>query len=293
MLDLSNYSGATRVIYVVGDPISQVKSPFGVTELLRQRSVDSIVVPAHVVAADLAAWLAAMQTMRNCDGIIVTVPHKFAALGSCRHATAQAQSIGAVNVMRREPGGGWYGDMCDGTGYVAGLRHSGCEPRGLRALLVGAGGAGSAIAHALVDAGVASLALHDADAQRRDDLARKLRAYGGAALETGSDSPKGYDLVINATPMGMRAGDPLPMRVDLLASSTFVGDVVTMPAVPPLIARARAVGCRTMTGATMFEAVRDRMVDFLLESPPRTAPTGECGIETGDEDATKAAATSR
>lgn len=268
MLNLSNYSGATRVIYVVGDPISQVKSPFGVTGLLRQRGSDSIVVPAHVVAADLASWLAAMQTMRNCDGIIVTVPHKFAALRSCRRATAAAQSIGAVNVMRRDADGDWHGDMCDGTGYVAGLRQSGCEPHGLRALLVGAGGAGSAIAHALIDAGVASLALHDADAHRREDLVRKLRAYGSVAPTAGSDSPDGFDLVINATPMGMRAGDPLPIRVDLLAPSTFVGDVVTVPAVPPLIERARAVGCRTMIGATMFEAVRNRMVDFLLESTP-------------------------
>ena len=99
-------------------------------------------------------------------------------------------------------------------------------------------------------------------------LVRKLRAYGSVAPTAGSDSPDGFDLVINATPMGMRAGDPLPIRVDLLAPSTFVGDVVTVPAVPPLIERARAVGCRTMIGATMFEAVRNRMVDFLLESTP-------------------------
>jgi len=271
MLDLSKYSGATRVVYVVGDPIVQVKSPYGVTKLLRQRGADAIVAPAHIAPADLAAWVAATQTMRNCDGIIVTVPHKFAALALCQQATPQARSIGAVNVMRREAEGGWYGDMCDGAGYVAGLRSAGCDPRGLRALLVGAGGAGSAIAHALVDAGVASLALHDTDGGRREDLARKLRAYCGVAPMIGSDSPEGYDLVINATPMGMRPGDPMPIRLEYLAPSTFVGDVVTMPAVPPLIERARIRGCRTMTGTTMFEAVRDRMVDFLLEPPRRTA----------------------
>lgn len=271
MLDLSSYSGATRVIYVVGDPIAQVKSPYGVTDLLRRRGADAIVVPAHVVPADLAAWVVATQAMRNCDGIIVTVPHKFAALALCSSATPQARSIGAVNVMRREPGGGWHADMCDGAGFVAGLRAAGCEPRGLRALLVGAGGAGSAIAHALVDAGVASLALHDADPQRREQLARKLSAYGGVAPAPGSDSAQGYDLVINATPMGMRATDPLPIRVEHLAPGTFVGDVVTMPLVPPLIEQARARGCRTMTGAAMFEAVRDRMVDFLLEPRPARA----------------------
>lgn len=264
MVDLSTLSGATRVFYVVGDPIAQVKSPAGMTAMLRERGLDGIVVPAHVAPADLATWVAATTTMRNCDGIIVTVPHKFAALALCQHVTPQAASIGAVNVMRRDASGGWFGDMCDGAGYVAGLRKAGCEPQGKRALLVGAGGAGSAIAHALVDVGVASLALHEADLLRRDDLARKLRAYGSVEPGIGSTDPTGFDLVVNATPMGMKPGDPLPVQVDRLAAGTFVGDVVTMPAVPPLIEAARSRGCGTMTGSGMFEAVRDRMVDFYL-----------------------------
>lgn len=264
MLDLSQYSGATRVMYVVGDPIAQVKSPFGVTRLLRQRGADVIVVPAHVGADELASWVATTQRMRNCDGIIVTVPHKFAALGLVDSATPQAHSIGAVNVMRREADGRWHGDMCDGAGHVDGLRRSGFEPRGARVLLVGAGGAGSAIAHALIDAGVAALALCDADEQRREELARKLREYGGITPTTGSSSPEGYDLVVNATPMGMRPEDPLPIDIRRLAATTFVSDVVTVPAVPPLIEQARQHGCGTMVGTTMFEAVRDRMVDFLL-----------------------------
>lgn len=266
---LDTFSGATHVIYIVGDPIAQVKSPSGVTAMLRDRGADAVVVPAHVAPADLATWVAATRLMRNCDGIIVTVPHKFAAGPLCDGVSAQAASIGAVNIMRRNAAGGWYGDMCDGIGYVAGLRKAGCEPRGKRALLVGAGGAGSAIAHALVDAGVASIALHEADEPRREDLARKLLAYGAVHPTFGSSDPSGYDLVINATPMGMKADDPLPVQVEKLSASIFVGDVVTLPAVPPLIAEARARGCATMTGAGMFEAVRDRIVAFYLEAGAR------------------------
>ncbi len=171
--------------------------------------------------------------------------------------------------MRRDADGRWFGDHCDGDGFVAGLRQAGCEPRGKRVLLVGAGGAGSAIAHALVDAGVAKLALHEADIARREDLARKLRAYGPVEPQVGSADPTGYELVINATPLGMKPGDALPIAVDKLAPSTFVGDVVTVPEVPPLIEVARAKGCGTMTGKGMFEAVRDRMVGFYLEHPGR------------------------
>jgi shikimate dehydrogenase len=262
---LDSYSGATRVIYIVGDPIAQVKSPHGVTEAMRARGADVIVVPAHVKPADLDAFFALAQRMPNVDGIIVTVPHKFDAARLCAHVTARARSIGAVNVVRRARDDLWEGDMCDGEGYVAGLRKAGCEPRGKRALLVGAGGAGSAIAHALVDAGVAALALHDADAARRDALAAKLRAYGPVVPAVGSTDPNGFDLAINATPSGMKEGDPLPLQVDRLAATTFVGDVVTMPPVPPLVVAARARGCGTMTGAGMFEAVSERLVQFYLE----------------------------
>jgi shikimate dehydrogenase len=262
---LDTYSGATRVIPIVGDPIAQVKSPAGVTEKLRARGADAVVVPAHVKGADLAAWVAAMRMQHNVDGLIVTVPHKFAVAGLCDALTPRALSIGAVNVVRRTATGGWLGDMCDGEGYVAGLRAAGCEPRGLRALLVGAGGAGSAIAHALVDAGVAHLTLHDADAERSARLLAKLQAYGQVPVQIGSNDPGGYALAINATPMGMRADDPLPLQVEHLAATTFVGDVVTVPAVPPLIVAARERGCPTFTGTGMFEAVRERIVDFYLQ----------------------------
>ena len=259
------YSGATRVLFIVGDPIAQVKSPHGVTESLRERRADAIVVPAHVKPVDIAEFFALAERMPNVDGIIVTVPHKFDAARLCTHVTPRARSIGAANVVRRAADGRWEADMCDGEGYVAGLRKAGCEPRGKRVLLVGAGGAGSAIAHALVDAEVASLALHEADEPRRVALTAKLRIYGPVQPEVGSTDPTGFDVVINATPMGMKPGDPLPVQVDRLAPTTFVGDVVTMPAVPPLIEAARARGCGTMTGAGMFEAVRDRMVTFYLE----------------------------
>lgn len=263
---LETYSGATRVVFIVGAPIAQVKSPAGVTAALRARGADAVVVPAHVLPQDLPGWVDAVTRMPNCDGIIVTVPHKFAMHAQCTSLTPRARSIGAVNAMRRAAGGGWHGDMCDGEGYVAGLRKAGCEPRGRRALLVGAGGAGSAIAHALVDAGVASLAIHDADAARREALIARLQRYAALEPSAGSTDPDGMDLVINATPMGMRIEDPLPVEVQRLSRDTFVGDVVTVPARTALLEAARARGCGTLSGLGMFEAVCERLTEFYLEA---------------------------
>lgn len=258
-------NGATRVHYIVGDPIAQVKSPAGVTQAFADHGRNAICIPAHVAPADLADWAAGISRAQNVDGIIVTVPHKFACRALCATVSDRADFLGAVNTMRRNPDGTWHGDMFDGLGYVEALRAKGCELKGRRALLVGAGGAGSAIAHALVVAGVAELAIHDADTVRRDSLIHRLSGLNLEQVKVGSPDPTGVDVAINATPIGMREGDPHPIDSTRFTPQMFVGCVITAPAVPPMVQAARDAGCPTMTGADMFARVRDRMVSFLLE----------------------------
>jgi len=257
-------SGATRVHFIVGDPIAQVKSPAGVTVALQALGHDAVVLPAHVVPADLANWAAGVSLARNVDGLIVTVPHKFACFALCASTTERAAFLGNVNVLRRTAKGQWHGDMCDGLGFVQALQDKGCDPQGQACLLVGAGGAGSAIAHALVMAGAQRLAVHDEDVTRRAALLQRLASLGRCVVEAGSADPAGYDVVVNATPVGMKAGDPLPLRAEHLQPHQFVGCVITAPAVTPLIAAARANGCATLTGADMFAKVCELMVDFLV-----------------------------
>lgn len=259
--------GATRVHYIVGDPIAQVKSPAGVTQTFQEAGLNALVVPAHVPPDALAAWAAGVSTARNVDGIIVTVPHKFACFALCATVSDRARFLGAVNTLRRNADGSWHGDMFDGLGYVRALAVRGCDPVGKRALLVGAGGAGSAIAHALMTAGVARLVIHDESEPRRRALTERLAGLGLGAVESVSEAPpaRDFDIALNATPLGMRAGDPLPLRLEGAGRETFVGCVVTQPAVPPLIEAARAQGCPTATGADMFAQVRDLMVAFLMQ----------------------------
>jgi shikimate dehydrogenase len=187
---------------------------------------------------------------------------------SCATLTDRARYLGSVNVARRNPDGSWHGDQVDGAAFVSAVRAAGGVPEGARALQVGAGGAGSAIALALLEAGVAELALHDADPARRDALIGRLRERVGDRVTAGAPDPAGFDLVANATPMGMRPGDPYPVDVTGLKPDTFVGDVVTKPAVPPLIEVARRVGCRTSTGGDMFATVAGLIADFLLAEGP-------------------------
>lgn len=264
-------SGATRVIAIFGDPIAQVKSPAGVTRALNERGRNCVVIPAHVAPQDLEVFLRGASAARNFDGLIATVPHKFAAHAACASTTPRARALGAVNVMRRNPDGSWHGDMVDGIGFVTALREAGGEPEDKPALLAGAGGAGSAIALALLDAGVSRLAIHDDDAARREALIARLRELHPGRVVAGSADPAGCGIVVNATPAGMRAGDPLPIRAEQLSADMFVGDVITVPEVTPLLVAARAIGCKTQTGVGMFNAVSRLMVDFLLEAGPLAA----------------------
>jgi shikimate dehydrogenase len=260
---LENFSGATRLYPVVGDPIAQVKSPGGVTRAFEAAGADALCYPVQVAPEHFAAFIAVCRATKNMDGIIITVPHKFAAHDVCDTLTERAKFLKSVNTIIRDAEGRLHGDMFDGLGFVAACEENGCSFAGKRALLVGAGGAGTAIAHAVASAGVAHLGIAEMDHARRDDLVARLIAARFPVASAEADAT-GYDIVLNATPMGMREGDPLPVPAETLRREMFVGDVVTKPEVPPLIATARALGCKTSNGVAMFAKVRDLMVAFLL-----------------------------
>jgi len=261
-------SGETLVVPIVGDPIAQVKSPDGITRAFATRGTNAVVVPLQIAGDHLDALIDGLTPSASIGGIVVTVPHKFGMAPHCATVTDRAAFLGSVNTARRNADGTWHGDQNDGAAYVSAIKANGGDPADRRVLQVGAGGAGSAIALELLEQGASELALHDADPARRDGLVARLRDRFGDRVVVGSADPTGFDLIAHATPMGMRPDDPYPIDVAKLKPDTFVADVVTKPAVPPLIEAARAIGCATSTGADMFAAVTVLIVDFLLADGP-------------------------
>ncbi len=260
--------GSTRLVAIVGDPIAQVKSPGGVTAALRAEGRNAVVVPVHVTAAEVDGFLVGAAHALNLDGVIATVPHKFAAYARCATATPRAHFLQAANILRRNADGTWHGDQLDGEGLVAAMRAAGWSPAGRRALVAGAGGAGSAIALALLEGGVAALGVHDIDAGRRDALVARLHGRHGERVRAATADLASFDVIVNASPAGMRSGDPQPLVTDQLSAGTLVADVITEPATTPLLAAARRRGCITIAGADMFASVSSLMVAFLLAEGP-------------------------
>ena len=271
---LETLSGATRLIPIVGDPIAQVKSPYGMTAAFEQRGANLLCFPAHIAMADFSHFIGTMRKMRNVDGFIVTIPHKFSAFYHCETVSTRAAFLRSVNTIRRQSDGSLHGDMFDGLGFVAACKEAGCLFEGRKVLLIGAGGAGTAIAHGVMCEGPAELGIVDSDEARRDTLIIKLHTAGFSAHPAQPDAG-GYDVLLNATPLGMRPGDPTPVSLTSLNAKMFVGDVVTRPEITPLIKEARRIGCKTSTGAQMFAKVRDLMIDFLLGDQAHTS------VETG------------
>lgn len=246
-------SGTTTLIAHLGYPTHAFKAPLVYNPWFERNGIDAVVVPMGVRAADYPEFFRALFTLTNIRGALVTMPHKVTTTELVDDLSQTARVAGATNAVVRRSDGTLYGDQFDGTGFVRGLLGKGFDPRGKRALVVGNGGVGSPIAASLAHAGVADMGLYDPDRDASDALRGRLREhYPELVVATGTRDPAGYDLVVNATPLGMDDGDPLPVDVDRLAPTTFVGEVVMRRELTPFLQAALARGCPVQVGKDML-----------------------------------------
>lgn len=262
--DLPIVDGATRLYGIIGHPIDQVKSPELITPKFRAAGRNALMLPMHVTPERFDETVRGLKALANLDGIVITVPYKVRVTEHVDRLLPTAEQIGAVNAMRREPDGTWVGDMFDGRGFVRGLSGLGNTVGGKRVLLLGAGGAGSAIAFALAEAGAASVTLFDINEGKARDLAARLaNTYPDCAIVAGPPTLGSHEILVNATPAGMTPGDGLPADFGKLDPKLIVADIIMKPQVTPLLAHARACGCRTMPGRAMLEGQADELVGFF------------------------------
>ncbi|MGH6761035.1 MAG: shikimate dehydrogenase family protein [Phyllobacterium sp.] len=269
-------SGKTRLVAIIGTPVAQVKSPDNFNAHFRERSEDTAMIAMDIKSEGVSDFVSLVRCWNNLDGFVVTVPHKQAIAACVDEVSERAAALGAVNVVRREPDGRLIGDMVDGHGFLDAARMKGFIPSGKNILVVGAGGAGSAIAHAMCEAGASSLSLLDTDVARAETLASLLQeAFPKAETSVGYPDLGSIDLLVNATPMGMKPDDPLPvdaMLLNMLDRATLVADVVTSPEMTPFLREASARGCVIQTGPEMAKAQMELLGRFMgVMTAPATA----------------------
>jgi len=262
-------SGATRFVAMLGDPVVQVKTPRAFNDWARESGEDAVMVPVQVSPAGLGATIAALRGWGNCLGAVVTFPHKQAMANLLDAGCEAVRIVGACNVVRRGADGRLHGGMTDGLGFVAALAANGHDPAGRDARLIGAGGAGSAIALALLDAGVARLVISDTDPGRVTELlARLSRMRPDRAVSADAPTDFRCGLVCNATPVGMNGDTAHPWRLDDLPDGCIVADIVPDPPRTPWIAEARRRGHPVQTGPQMVAAQLPAILTHLFPDRP-------------------------
>ena len=247
----------TSLIAHIGYPTDTFKSPMIYNPYFKKIGVDAVVMPMGCKPADYPAFLKAVFTLTNIRGAIITMPHKVATIGLLDEVSPAARIAGACNAVRRDGAGRLVGDLFDGEGFVRGARSKGCRIEGARALVVGCGGVGSAIAASLARAGAGELTLFDVRVEASTGLARRLaQHYPAVTVAAGGNDPSGHGLVVNATPLGMREGDPMPMEVSRIPLDAFVGEVVLEREITEFLKAVQARGCRFLVGTDMlFEQI--------------------------------------
>jgi len=269
-------TGTTQLFGLMGDPLTTARSPELLNRLFMEQGVNAACIPLWVKGEDLPTFISGIRAVGNLAGLLVTMPHKQSMLAYVDELHTTAREVGAINVIRCSSDGLWVGAIFDGLGCVLGMEWEGLHPANKSVLLIGAGGAGRAIAFAVARAGARNLTIFDIDRSRAEDLAKSVTLATGCSTRLGAPDPRGFEVVINATALGMKTGDVLPVDPSRLEPGSTVVDIINTVELTPLCRAASERGCRIQNGRPMHEgqavhALRFLGFDYIPEGRPLRA----------------------
>jgi shikimate dehydrogenase len=254
-------TGSTRVFFILGDPVAQVRAPEVYNHLFKRFGIDAVLVPLKLPAAALPGFLEHGLKADNVGGFWATIPHKAQLFSLLRPSDPVAQVAAAVNAVRRGPDGRLDAALFDGIGFVKGLDHFGIDVKGRKVLVVGAGGGGHAVAAAMAQRGPQRLAVWNRTRERAAALVQRLQPLAGSVVSVAdSNDPAGYDLVVNCTSQGLQPDDPLPFDPAHCDSGAAVLDIIMSKVPTPLLRQARERGLKAEAG---FEMLVQQVPEYL------------------------------
>lgn len=259
--------GKTTLIAHLGYPTDTFASSSICNPWFERNGFDAAVVPMSARSEGYSELFRSLFSLTNLRGALVTMPHKVSTMQLVDEISPAAAIAGATNAVVRREDGSLVADQFDGAGFVRAIVRKGFDPNDKRVLILGTGGVGSAIAASLAEAQVSEIGLANRSSTSAEELSRRLDAYYPTVkTHLGSREPGDFDLIVNATSLGARVGDPLPLDLDGVESTTFVADVVNKPGLTPFLAAARERGCTIQVGSDMlFEMVPAYLAFFGYE----------------------------
>ena len=259
-------SGTTDVYLILGDPVEQVKAPESFNLIFARMGIDAVLVPVQVAPADLNVFVRTAFRAANIKGMWVAIPHKAPIAALLDDCTDFGRIAGAVNAVRRNADGTIGGGLFDGEGFVASLEYFGIAWSGLKVLIVGAGGGAAAIGASLAlgTRASAEIAFYDPVHGKAREVAVRIQQQSQAVVRAvDSNDPDGYQLVINASPLGLRKEDPLPLDVARMAPDAALVDILMKNQPTPLVRAARARGLVAKPGFEMMIQQTHLYLDFF------------------------------
>ena len=243
-----NITGKTKITGLFGYPVEHTLSPAMHNAAFAHLGMDYCYVPFLVHPDSLGKAIESVRAL-NLAGVNVTVPHKEAVIAFLDKVNEEASFIGAVNtIVPRE--GVLTGYNTDGRGFMRSLGEKGIEISGRKVLVVGAGGASRAVGYYLSET-AGHLAIYDVDSAKLTRLVSDLSQIRTNVSALASVNGLGeFDVIVNATPLGLKQGDPSPVDTSSLSSRQTVCDLIYK--MTPLLKSAEAKGCRTMDGLGML-----------------------------------------
>jgi shikimate dehydrogenase len=253
-------NGKTRLIVIAGYPTGHIKGFAEYEAAIAARGANALYLSMQVAPDSLVAFLAGARLIENLAGLVLTIPHKVAGFRAATTCNEDARRAGSANLLRPTPQG-WHAGNVDGAGFLAAARAAGMVLQGAHVQLLGAGGAGRAVAMAIAAESPASLAVHDTDTARAENLAADLaREFPHVRSRQALDAST---LLVNCTPAGLGDDPHLPCELAWIPQGGAVFDIVNRADTPLLVA-ARARGCRTEQGYAMMMAEVPLILDWLL-----------------------------
>lgn len=257
-------NGKTEVFGILAHPVAHVSAPELINHVFQKNGENKILVPYHVDEASLKAVVEGLKKTLNFKGAVITMPHKKSIVALLDHKTEAVLEVQACNVIKRTETGELIGDMLDGEGFVKGLEIAKCTVQDASVFLIGAGGAASGIAFSLCKHGVKQLYIYNRTKSKADALVNSLKAsYPSVDIQFSEKITPNLDVLINATSVGMKETDPLPMSLEGLKENTLVAEVIIRPGMTITLKEALKKGCKIHKGIHMLESQIELMIQFM------------------------------
>ncbi len=260
--------GSTKIYGCLADPIDHVKAPTIFTNIFKEKNIDAVMIPIHVDRDNLEKVITSLKQIKNFEGMTVTIPHKTTVANLCDHLEQDAEFTQSVNWIKFDKDRKLIGNNFDGQGFVTGLLSQNFLIKNKNVCIFGAGGAAVSIAFSLAKQKIKYLQIINRNFDKANELMKKIKVIDKDLIVDVTEYKdnyllKDYDIIINATSLGLQKNDNLPFDVSKTLPKSVIADIIMQPLNTELLKQAKKLGRSVHYGKYMIENQIDLVGNFL------------------------------